>query len=168
VPFFEKYKLKLRVYDRFYQTIDGYDPPVANFNNRPMHCLVDGDARTRSYHDLQEPRAQGAADGRGEEHKLTVGTDYKVKEREPVKHRMITHVDDILGVLKEVAGRRRTEAAIFLIHEHDNLEELLWQLHDRGHTPRVDYQAGMITSISMFFNKHRIVIKCQQLVKSED
>ena len=40
LPFFEKYKLK---YDVFYNLIHKYDPEVPNFNNRPFHCVTDGD-----------------------------------------------------------------------------------------------------------------------------
>ncbi|MFM7982040.1 MAG: hypothetical protein ACKPKO_22245 [Candidatus Fonsibacter sp.] len=35
LPFFQKYKLKLRVYDVFYNLTHKYDPEVPNFNHRP-------------------------------------------------------------------------------------------------------------------------------------
>ena len=40
LPFFEKYKLKLRVYDVFYNLIHKYDPEAPNFNNRPFYCVA--------------------------------------------------------------------------------------------------------------------------------
>jgi hypothetical protein len=43
LPFFEKYKLKLRVFDIFYNCIYKYDPEVPNFNNRPFYCVAEGD-----------------------------------------------------------------------------------------------------------------------------
>ena len=43
LPFFREYKLKLRVYDVFYNLIHKYDPEVPNFNHRPMFCVTDGD-----------------------------------------------------------------------------------------------------------------------------
>ncbi|MFM7978307.1 MAG: hypothetical protein ACKPKO_03245, partial [Candidatus Fonsibacter sp.] len=43
LPFFKKYKLKLRVYDVFYNLIHKYDPDVPNFNHRPFYCVTDGD-----------------------------------------------------------------------------------------------------------------------------
>ena len=33
LPFFQKYKLKLRVYDVFYNLIFKHDPDTPNFNN---------------------------------------------------------------------------------------------------------------------------------------
>ena len=43
LPFFVKYKLRLRVYNVFYKRIFRYDPPVYNSNNKPMYVLADGD-----------------------------------------------------------------------------------------------------------------------------
>ena len=42
LPFFERYKLKLRVYDVFYQLIFKYDPDVENRTNPDMFCVCDG------------------------------------------------------------------------------------------------------------------------------
>ena len=42
LPFFQQYKLKLRVFDVFYKLIYKYDPVVPNFNNKPFYCLTDG------------------------------------------------------------------------------------------------------------------------------
>ena len=53
--FFQKYKLKLRIYDRFYKLIDKYDPTVPNFHNKPMHVLVDAD------HVYRRKRPQGGS-----------------------------------------------------------------------------------------------------------
>ena len=42
LPFFVKYKLKLRVYDLYYNLIHKHDPEVPNFHQKPMYCLTDG------------------------------------------------------------------------------------------------------------------------------
>jgi hypothetical protein len=39
VPFFRKFKLRLRVYDIFHKLVFKYDPEVPNFNNKPMYCM---------------------------------------------------------------------------------------------------------------------------------
>ena len=36
LPFFVKYKLRLRVFNIFYKRIFRYDPPVYNGHNKPM------------------------------------------------------------------------------------------------------------------------------------
>ena len=43
LPFFQKYKLKLRVYDVFYNLIFKDSPEVPNFNNPALFCVTDGD-----------------------------------------------------------------------------------------------------------------------------
>ncbi len=43
LPFFEKYKLKLRVFDVFNNLIFKHDPVVPNFHNTPVYCVVGGD-----------------------------------------------------------------------------------------------------------------------------
>ncbi|MFM7984641.1 MAG: hypothetical protein ACKPKO_35490, partial [Candidatus Fonsibacter sp.] len=44
LPFFlKKYKLKLSVYDVFYNLIHKYDPEVPNCNHRPLYCVTDVD-----------------------------------------------------------------------------------------------------------------------------
>ncbi len=43
LPFFKKYKLKLRVYDVFYNLIYKYDPDAPSFNNPALFCVTDGD-----------------------------------------------------------------------------------------------------------------------------
>jgi len=39
VPFFEKHRLQLRVFDKFYKLVFRYDPPNRNHNNKTMYCL---------------------------------------------------------------------------------------------------------------------------------
>ena len=169
LPFFVTFKLKLRVYDKFYKKVFAYDPPVPNFNNKPMHCLIDGDHVYTLNHDIRSLEHKNMTnDDEKEELKLPVGSDYRLMKREPVQHRMISHVDDILRVLRELDDKEEeTKEATFLIHQHDDLSELLWQLHERGHKPTVRYEAGNITSITMYFNNRMIRVKTQQLVKSE-
>jgi hypothetical protein len=42
-PFFVNHKLKVRVFNVFYQSIFTYDPPVDHFQNKAMYVLADGD-----------------------------------------------------------------------------------------------------------------------------
>ena len=43
LPFFQKHKPKLRGSNIFYKCIFKYDPPVENYNNKPMYVVADGD-----------------------------------------------------------------------------------------------------------------------------
>ena len=40
LPFFVKYRLQLRVFDKFYKLVHKYDPPNRNHHNKTMFCMV--------------------------------------------------------------------------------------------------------------------------------
>ena len=42
-PFFEKYRLQLRVFDEYIRPIFKYDPETRNVHNKVMYCMVKGD-----------------------------------------------------------------------------------------------------------------------------
>ena len=43
LPFFEKYKIQVRVFDVYRKLIFKYDPPSINYHNKPFYVLNDGD-----------------------------------------------------------------------------------------------------------------------------
>ena len=43
LPFFEKYKIQVRVFDVYRKLIFKYDPPSINDHNKPFYVLNDGD-----------------------------------------------------------------------------------------------------------------------------
>ena len=43
LPFFVKYKLRLRVFDLMYKLIFRYDPPTFNRHIPPLYCMITGD-----------------------------------------------------------------------------------------------------------------------------
>ena len=50
LPFFVKYRLQLRVFDKFYKLIHKYDPPTRNHHNKTMFCMVtDGHVYTLNH-----------------------------------------------------------------------------------------------------------------------
>ena len=92
--------------DRYYKMIFKCDPFVPNFKNKPMYCLVDLHPEPRPH----EPGSPNTTEsGETEELKLHVSTNYKVEKREPTKHRMISHVDDIRAVLREASEKDENE-----------------------------------------------------------
>lgn len=51
--FFQKYKLRLRVFDLFYKMIFKYEPESFNEHNKPLYCMTDGDHIYTLNHDLK-------------------------------------------------------------------------------------------------------------------
>ena len=99
LPFFRKYKLKLRVYDVFYNLIHRYDPGVPNFNHRPFYCVTDGDHIDALNKDL-DSLAQKSED---DEYKVSVGSSFHIPDKpsEKSNHIIIEHIDEMLEILIE-------------------------------------------------------------------
>ena len=150
LPFFEKYKLKLRVYDVFYNLIHKYDPEVPNFNNRPFYCVTDGDHIYTLNKDL-ESLAQKSED---DDYKISVGSNFHIpnKPSERSSHIIIEHIDEMLDILREQpASEDKDEESkvLYMVHKTDNLEAIVWQLYDAGFRPSIKYGAGKLSWVSL-------------------
>ena len=101
-PFFEKHRLQLRVYDKFYKMVFKYDPPNRNHNDKTMYCMMtDGHIYTLNF-DLDKI-AQKDQDAEVDDLKRKVGDSFKTKEDvEPRQAKMINDVDDVLEVISVV------------------------------------------------------------------
>ena len=108
LPFFVKCKLRLRVYNKFYNIIFKYDPPVENRSHKAMYCLDDGDHIYTLNHDLDRLAQKSCEEIDDKEiQKLICKTDYRLDkdgEDKKRKYRMIKHIDDILPILRELSG----------------------------------------------------------------
>ena len=78
LPFFQKYKLKLRVFDIFYKCIFRHDPLVENQNNKTMYVLADGDHIYTLSHDLK--RLEQMQECEDPEYLVKASTDYRIRE----------------------------------------------------------------------------------------
>ena len=114
LPFFEKCKLKLRVYVVFYNLIHKYDPEVPNFNHRPFYCVTDGDYTYTLNKDLDN-LAQKSED---DDHKVSVGSNFRVPDKpcDNSNHIIIEHIDEMLEILKEQT-EEEDSTIIYLVHK---------------------------------------------------
>jgi hypothetical protein len=147
MPFFEYYKLPLRVYNRFYKKIHQYDPPVNNHRNPAMYVLqADEHIYTLKHNINQLEQKQDA-----EAHTPTTSSDYIVKEGAEAKpSRMIDTIDDILDIAREL--QNTDIRIIYLIHQKYDLIDLLYQLINAGYSPGINFEAGRITNLKLEFN----------------
>ena len=106
MPFFEKYKLKLRVYDVFYNLVHKYDPEVPNFNHRPFDCLTDGGHIDTLSKDLDN-LAQKSED---HDYNVSVGSNFRVPDKpsEKSNHIIIKNIDEMLEILGEQTEERES------------------------------------------------------------
>ena len=102
-PFFIKYKLKLRVYNKFFKLVDRYDPPNINNNNLAMYCMQ-GDGHIYTLNHNLKRLEQHDEEMDDKELELFASADYVINEEsKPREARMIDHIDDIVKIAREVA-----------------------------------------------------------------
>jgi hypothetical protein len=168
LPFFQQYKLKLRVFDVFYKLIYRYDPVVPNFNNKPFYCLTDGNHIYTLNHNLE--RLAQKQDEETSEYQVYASPDFRTRDKEEMHpdHRMIEHINDIINILREEEAKpSEKQEVVYLIHKDDDLEAVLWQLHAAKYRPQIKYQAGKISFISLTVNSTVFILKSQQLIYSD-
>ncbi len=161
LPFFQKYKLKLRVYDVFYNLIFKYNPDVPNFNNPAPFCVTHGDHIYTLNTDLDRLAQKTTSD----EYQLTACPNFYTPEKkaEKANYRVLEHIDEIMDVLREL-GSDEEEKVVYLVHKTDNLEAIVWQLHDAGYRPNLKYGIGRLSWVSLTVIKTDFVFRSQQLI----
>jgi len=158
LPFFQTYKLKLRVFDVFYNLIFKYEPEVPNFNNRPFYCVTDGNHIYTLNKDLESLAQKANAD----EYNVSASSNFHIPEKpENANYRVIDHIDEILDILREAPEEDRI---IYIVQKQDNLEAIVWQLYEAGYRPNIKYGAGRLTWLSLAIKKTTFVIKTQQMI----
>ena len=116
-PFFEKYRLQLRVYDEYMKPIFKYDPDVINRHNKVMYCMVKGDHVYTLNKNIQSLQHKSDEEGMI----LKASENYFIKEDSVIPtFKMIDGVNDIIRVIKEVDDPE-DNIEIKLIHKHNTL-----------------------------------------------
>jgi hypothetical protein len=91
------------------------------------------------------------------------------KRMNSIQHiEMIEHIDDIINILKEENNNTSdAREIVYLIHKHDNLEAVLWQLYAANFRPQIKYQSGNISHMYITVNNKVFILKSQQLIHSD-
>ena len=102
MPFFEKHRLHLRVFDKFYKVVHKYAPDN-HYNNKVMYCLqMDGHIYTLN-HDVKRIEQKQNEDDEEDTYSPKVGDTYYINEEaKPRQAKIISNVDDILDVTRNM------------------------------------------------------------------
>jgi hypothetical protein len=162
-PFFEKFRLPLRVFDKFYKLIFKYDPPTRNHHYKAMYCMMaDRHIYTLDFNvkELQQKQTD-------ECYKVFASPTYLTPD-EPRKSqaKMINNIDDILGIMRNTTYTKDDKQYIKLIHREDDLVELLHQFINAGYSPGISFESGRITGLKIVLKNVLFSIETQQLIKS--
>ncbi len=163
LPFFQKYKLKLRVFDVFYNLIYRYDPEVPNFNHRAFYCLTDGNHIYTLNKDLESLAQKSPEDV----YRVVAGSNFHIPDKptEKADYRILEHIDELLDILRDEEKEEEQEERIsYLVHKYDNLEAVVWQLYEAGYRPSIKDGAGRLSWVSLTVNRHTFVVRSQQMI----
>jgi len=148
-PFFEKYRLQLRVYDEYIRPIYKYDPDVVNRHNKVMYCMVKGDHVYTLNHNLHSLHHKSDE----ESMILKASENYYIKDDAVIPtFKMIDGVNDIIRIIKEVEDPE-DNIEIKLVHKNNNLTDFLFDLKEAGYEPSVKYGAGHIVRLEFVISK---------------
>ena len=99
--FFEKYRLQLRVFDKFYKLVFKHDPPNRNHHNKAMYCLMADVHIYTLNHNLDRLAHREPESDSEDNFKPKVGETFQIQEEiEARQARMITNIDDVLEVVR--------------------------------------------------------------------
>jgi hypothetical protein len=167
LPFFEKFRLQVRVFDQFYKLVFKYDPPIRNPHNKVLYCLMDSNhIYTLNYNIKRLEQVQDVIEL---DYAISPSTDYRVKDEEEEKHKyhkMISSPNDFIKILKEHKEAKLESQIIYLVHQEDDLMGMLYELINEGYKPQIKYETGRITHLILEFNGHIFILRTQQLITS--
>ena len=100
LPFFQPYRLALRVFDVFGKMICSHDPETRNHHNKAMYCMVKGNHVYTLNDNLasleQKMNAKPAF-------YVKAHTDYYIgEEKKEQNFKMISHIDDMLILIDDM------------------------------------------------------------------
>jgi hypothetical protein len=162
LPFFEKFKLHLKVFNEAGRLIFKFSPEQANKNEQVCYVMIKGNhiyTLNNDQHSLKFKKV----DDEEEELIKTPSTNYYLNEdAEPVNAVMISSVNDIPNVLEDYE-----EKNITLIHRDNDLTKCCMELIQSGYIPKIKFQGHRVTDIFCEFNSISIRIQTQHLIKTE-
>ena len=91
LPFFQQYKLNLRVFDVFGKMIFRHDPETRNNNNKTMYCMIKGNHVYTLNHNLASLEQKLNSKP---EFCVKATSDYYIGEKKDTNFKMISHIDD--------------------------------------------------------------------------
>ena len=103
MPFFEKFRLQIRIFDKFYKLVFKYDPLVRNHHNKTLYAMMDGNHIYTLNHDIKKLEQRTNDVGLNYENKPS--SYYRVRnddDEKTIYHIMISTVDDTIRVLKKI------------------------------------------------------------------
>lgn len=178
VPFFEKFRLQLKVFNEIGKLIFKYVPKIPNSVEKRCYTMLKGNHIYTINRNLEKLRLRDILEITEDDNKkyldiYTPSSNYYInEEREPIPAIMIETVDEIPKILEDELQKEIINENITLVLKDNDMEKCCIELIEKCHyTPKIKFQGNRLTDIFLNFTceKHHINIKIQtqHLVKSE-
>ena len=123
LPFFQQFRLSLRVFDVFGKMICRHDPETRNPHNKVMYCMVKGNHVYTLNNNLASLEQKMGAKP---EFYVQAHTDYYINEEKKEQNfKMISHIDDLIELVKMIntEDKPTDKVVLNLIYRGDRLIE---------------------------------------------
>ena len=164
VPFFEKFKLCLKVFNELGRLIFKYIPDKPNKDEKRCYVQLKGNHIYTMNNNLQTLILKYVDD----EPEIIIyapSPNYYINEdSEPVKAKMITSINDIPNIINNLT---EDDKHITLIHNENDLIKCCFDLIKSGYHPKIKFLGNRLTHIYCEFNEVKFIIQTQHLVKDE-
>ena len=170
--FSEKYNLQVRVISEFSKSIYKFDPDVRNCKLSTLYCMLKHNHIYLLNNDIKHLQ-QVIQDDDDDEHNENAkppkaSNNFIIKDDDEIKTydcHMIEDVDDILKIMNQYTGTA-AQTTIYLVHKHDDLNDLLFKCWEDGYAPGINHRLGNIVTLFWKFDNITFIIKSQKLVTS--
>jgi len=169
LPFFEKYRIPLRVFDCTYKLVFKHNPPLTSRDHpKAMYVLQKNNHIYTLNHDLKRLK-QKLHEDYG--FTLSASENYYINEKEKYNtFKMLENIDDVLKVIKTHIAKHPDEkddvqVSFNCVYKTDNLEKLLFEIIGAGYDPQINFNAGNIQRIVLRLQKRfTFLVTSQQLL----
>ena len=139
---FEKYQLSVRLYDFECRQIFKHEPEDYKHKGQKVFygLIKNNHIYTLNYDTLSIAKKEKLPSEFG----MKISSNYYISDRkEPIKHKMISSLDEILQL--------REHDEYHLLFKNNNLGELVMQFKEAGYEPQIKWKAGCIKEIRARF-----------------
>lgn len=162
-PVFIEYKIRVRIYDALVQTIIyQYDPLNFNRHVQPFCCMIKNGHIYVLNHNL--PSLVKMREKEVDIVKASSNYYIPLKQEIP-HHEMISHVDDLIVILKRHFDYDLDIKIYTLILKDISMPNILFDIYEAGYECDIIYKNGGISSIKLILENVSFIIIMQKMVQ---
>ena len=166
-PFFQKFRIPVRIFDCSYKCIYKYDPRNSNNHNKAYYALLKHSHVYTLNHDLKQ-LSQKLHEDYGL--KCSANTNYYINEKDKYNtFKMINNKDSMIEIIKNhnlnnPDEDQKKEIIFNCVYKTDNLESFLFDITKSGYDPQIKFLGCKIQSINIKLNRFIFIVKSQELL----